>query len=96
MLSDVVTGKDSEMSLGHDESSEECHLSTRKAESVSLTRAGVGGYRAEFPGTSSPHMVRNCTGEILVELPDDYLGSRELVKFSPTYQKSAHHYLATD
>lgn len=61
-----------------------------------LLEPGVGGYRAEFPGTSSPQMVRNCTGEILAELPDDYLGSTELVKLSPTYQKSVHHYLATD
>lgn len=43
------------------------------------------GYKEEFPGTNSSHTVRNSGGETPAELPDNYMGSRELVEFSPTW-----------
>ena len=65
-------------------------------------RRGVGylqdqrwrGYREEFPGASSSRTARNSGGETPAELQDNYTGRRELVEFSPTWQKSVHHYLS--
>lgn len=65
-------------------------------------RRGVGylqdqrwrGYREEFPGASSSRTARNSGGETPAELEDNYTGRRELVEFSPTWQKSVHHYLS--
>ena len=53
------------------------------------------GYREEFPGTSPSGTVGNFGGETPAELLDNYIGSKELVEFLPTWQKSVPHYLAT-
>lgn len=53
------------------------------------------GRREEFPGTSSSGTVGNFGGETPAELRGNYIGSKELVEFSPTWQKSVHHYLAS-